>query len=128
MKTFRSLGLYFIILTFVLFASSVWQIKRGIGHADFSFVILAPMALGLVYRKQWAIWLSVLLGFASSCLVVLMAFIQTFSPLTGLEVGLGPCQLSNPSAAAVWIFALIYVLTIGTPMMCALTIQRDANS
>jgi hypothetical protein len=125
MKTLRALGLYFVVLTVALFVWSVWQVKHGTGHADFSFVILFPAALGLVFRRRWAIWLSVILGFASSCLVVGVAVTQSISHMTGLELGFGPFRLSDPGVAAIWIFASIYVLMIGAPMIGVIIFRRD---
>ena len=127
MKTLRTLGLYFIVLIVALFVWSAWQIKHGTGHADFSFVILVPVALGLAFRKRWALWLSVFLGFSSSCLVVGVAVTQSVSRLTGLELGFGPFRFADLSVAAIWVFTLIYVLVIGAPMVSAIAMRRDTN-
>jgi hypothetical protein len=62
MKTLRVLGLYFLVLASVLFVWSAWQVKNGLEHADFSFVVLVPVALGLICCKRWAIWSAFVLG------------------------------------------------------------------
>jgi hypothetical protein len=127
MKSSQSIGVYLLSICAVLLVWSIWQLERGSGHADFSFVIFAPFAIGLLRNQRWAILGAGILGIISSSLIVGMAVIHSISGLADLEVALGPLQLSNPSAVAIWILALAFVFAIGVPMASVLMAGKIAR-
>ena len=127
MKIISALGLYFTALIISLSIWSVHQVEHGLGHADFSFVLFLPIALGLIFDQRWAIYGSVLLGFASSVLALTAAVIHGTSHINGLELNLGTFQISSSNEAGIWALALIYLSFIGAPMMSTLIIPRAAK-
>ena len=127
MKSSQSIGVYLLSIFAVLLIWSLWQVEHGSGHADFSFVLIAPFAIGLLRNQRWAILCAGVIGIISSSLIIAMAAVHSISGLTGMEVALGPFQLSNLSAVAIWILALAFVFAIGAPMASVLMVRKDAN-
>lgn len=128
MKSLHYIGLYLITIFAVLFIWSIWQVKHGSGHADFSFIFFIPFAIGLLRSRRWAILGTGLLGIISSSLIVVIAVVRSISGLQGLELRLGPFQISNPSIVAIWIFACVFVLVIGAPMATVIFLQKNARA
>ena len=100
----KLLGWYLAILSLLLLGSSWFVVARG-GRADHSFLILVPLAIGLLLSKSWARWGSVILGFLATVVAVAFATVHTFSPLSRLTVSLGPFVVENPSTPVIWLFA-----------------------
>lgn len=128
MKSSHSIGVYLLSMCTALLIWTTWQLEHGSNHADFSFIILVPFAIGLLLNQRWAILGAGVIGIISSSLIVGMAAVHSISGLRGLDVGLGPFQLSNPSAVAIWIFAFAFVIAIGLPMASVLMVRKTART
>jgi len=117
MNRSRITGLYLLIALVILTELSIYEIKRGTGRVDFSFVIMLPFAIGLLWNRKWAITGTRALGMISATAVILVALIRTV-PAGDLSVNLGPFNFANPSVVTIWLFALAYISFLGVPMMC----------
>lgn len=120
MRYLRALGWYMLIMTIALLASSLWQLKLGSGQADFSFIIILPFAIGLLFFKKWAIWGTGVLGVLFTVYIIIVAVLLSFMSHTGVTVGLGPVVLSEPGSGQMWALAAPAVLLLGLPMGTAL--------
>ena len=127
MRYLRSIGAYLLIVAVALFLLSLWQIKFGSGHADLSFLIIVPFAVGLLFGRKWALWGTGILGAVLTALVLCFAVVHSVAEFSGLTVSLGPVVLLEPSALSVWAFALIVVLLLGLPMLSVFMKENMIN-
>ena len=102
MKLACYIGLYQLTVTVVFTLCSMWQIKRGSGSADFSYLIILPVAVGLICDRRWAVLASAILGVVASFMCIGLAAVYSIFGLSGLEVSLGPFLLVEPSAVGLW--------------------------
>lgn len=116
MKLTRYTGLYLLLVVAAFTLCSLWQLRHGSSRVDFSYIIVLPIAIGLICRRRWAVLASAILGFGGSITGIGIAGVYSIFGMSGLEVRLGPILLIEPSVVALWSLILLFVLAIGLPM------------
>jgi hypothetical protein len=127
MAYLRRVGIYLVCVCSALLLSSFWQLRYGSGHADLSFLLVVPFAIGLFRARAWALWGTAIIGGIVSAGVIGTAIIQSTSGLPGLTLWIGPVTLTEPSALLVWLFAISFVIVLGVPMLSVLTRRGELN-
>ena len=128
MKFLHYIGIYLLGVSAIVIALSLWQIKYGSGHADFSFLLLLPFAIGLLWARRWAVWGTGLLGVGTVTLAVATAIIYSASATSGPTIEFGPLTMTEPNAIHLWGLALAYVFVFGIPMMSVLAKRLELRS
>jgi len=110
------LGIYMLSVFLLLLAASIWQVKIGHAPADFSFVVIFPFALGLIFCRKWAYTGTVVLGIAVTSLALIASVYYSYAALESLTIGCGPIVLVEPGFFALWTFVFGIILLLGLPM------------